>query len=276
MAGTPSAGGDLIAPDFRPGSFIELLRNRSALTQAGITTLTGLSGNVAIPRQASSGTAYWLAESGAPTESQQSIDQVNLSPKTLGAFTDYSRRLMLQSSIDVEGMIRSDLAQVIALEIDRVGLYGLGNTNQPLGVKATTGINTSDFAADTPTWAEVVGMEGLIEADNADIGQMRYIINSTMLANLKVKERASGYPVYVIDNETTMNGYPVIVSNQVATGDVWFGVWSQLILGLWSGLDLTVDPYTHSTSGTIRVVALQDLDYAVRHPESFCRGNNTL
>lgn len=276
VAGTPSAGGDLIAPDFRPGSFIELLRNRSALTQAGITTLTGLSGNVAIPRQASSGTAYWLAESGAPTESQQSIDQVNLSPKTLGAFTDYSRRLMLQSSIDVEGMIRSDLAQVIALEIDRVGLYGLGNTNQPLGVKATTGINTSDFAADTPTWAEVVGMEGLIEADNADIGQMRYIINSTMLANLKVKERASGYPVYVIDNETTMNGYPVIVSNQVATGDVWFGVWSQLILGLWSGLDLTVDPYTHSTSGTIRVVALQDLDYAVRHPESFCRGNNTL
>ena len=44
----------------------------------------------------------------------------------------------------------------------------------------------------------------------------------------------------------------------------------------FSGLDLMVDPYTHSTSGTVRVVAMQDCDIAIRHPESFSRGNNTL
>ncbi len=274
--GTASAAGDLVGTDFRPGSFIELLRNRSALAGLGVASLTGLSGNVAIPRQTGAATAYWVAESGSPTESNQTVDQVNLSPKTVGAFTDYSRKLMLQSSIDVEQMIRQDLATVLALEIDRVGLYGLGNSNQPLGVKLTTGINTVDFGAATPTYAEVVEMESQIAADNADIGAMAYLMNASMRGALKTKDKGTDTGAYVFEPGGTVNGYSAIVSNQVASGDVFFAVWSQLIMAMWSGLDLTVDPYTHSTSGTVRVVALQDVDFGVRHPEGFCRGNNTL
>ena len=180
VVGTASAAGNLVGVDFRPGSFIELLRNRSALAGLGVASLTGLSGNVAIPRQTGAATAYWVAESGSPTESNQTVDQVNMSPKTCGAFTDYSRKLMLQSSIDVEQMIRQDLATVLALEIDRVGLYGLGNTNQPLGIKLTTGINTVNFAGAVPTYAEVVSMESAIAADNADIGAMSYLMNAAM------------------------------------------------------------------------------------------------
>jgi HK97 family phage major capsid protein/HK97 family phage prohead protease len=274
--GSAASAGDLVGTDFRPGSFIELLRNRSALAGLGVTSLTGLSGNVAIPRQTGAATAYWVAESGSPTESNQTVDQVNLSPKTVGAFTDYSRRLMLQSSIDVEQMIRQDLATVLALEIDRVGLYGLGNSNQPLGIKLTTGINTKDFAANTPTYAEVVDMESLIAADNADIGAMAYLMNASMRGALKTKDKGTDTGAYVFEPGGTVNGYNAVVSNQVATNDIFFAVWSQLIMAMWSGLDLTVDPYTHSTSGTVRVVALQDVDFAVRHPEGFCRGNNTL
>ena len=274
--GTASGAGDLVGTDFRPGSFIELLRNRSALAGLGATSLTGLTGNVAIPRQTAAATAYWVAESGSPTESQQTVDQVNLSPKTCGAFTDYSRRLMLQASIDVEQMIRQDLATVLALEIDRVGLYGLGNTSQPLGIKLTTGINTENFGAATPTYAEVVSMESKITADNADIGAMAYLMNATMRGNLKTKDKGTDTGNYVFEPGGTVNGYNAVVSNQVESGDVFFAVWSQLIMAMWSSLDLTVDPYTYSTSGTIRVVALQDVDDAVRHPEGFCRGNDTL
>ena len=273
---TASAAGDLVFTDGRPGSFIELLRKKSALAGLGVGQLTGLQGNVAIPRQTGAATAYWVAESGAPTESNQTVDQVNLSPKTVGAFTDYSRRLMLQSSIDVEQMIRQDLATVLALEIDRVGLYGLGNTNQPLGIKLTTGINTVNFGAATPTYAEVVDMESQIASDDADIGAMAYLMNAAMRGALKTKDKGTDTGAYVFEPGGTVNGYNAVVSNQVASGDVFFAVWSQLIMGMWSGLDLTVDPYTHSTSGTVRVVALQDVDFAVRHPESFCRGADTL
>ena len=273
--GTATAGGNLVETQLDSANFIDLLRNASALDQAGATVLTGLSGNVNIPRQSGAGTAYWVAESGSPTESQQTIDQISLTPKTCGAFTDYSRKLLIQSSIDVENMVRNDLARVIALEIDRVGLYGSGSSNQPLGLKDTTGVLTEDFAADTPTFSEVVALESDVSGANALLGSPVYLMNSAMRGGLKTKAKDSGSGLFVMEGDL-VNGYRGVLSNQVASGDLWFGNFADLIIGYFSGLDLMVDPYTGSTSGTVRVVALQDVDVAVRHPESFSRGNNTL
>ena len=273
--GTASAGGNLVATDLDAGSFIDLLRNASALDQAGATVLTGLTGNVAIPRQSGAGTAYWVAESGVPTESQQTVDQVSLTPKTVAAFTDYSRRLMLQSSIDVENMIRTDLATVLALKIDLAGLYGTGSNSEPLGLKLTTGIGTEDFSADAPTFAEVVAMESDVATANALMGSPVYLMNAAMRGNLKTTKKDAGSGIFLMEG-TEVNGYRGVLSNQVASGDLWFGNFADLIIGYFSGLDLMVDPYTHSTSGTVRVVAMQDVDIAVRHPESFTRGNDTL
>ena len=274
--GTASSAGDLVFTDARPGSFIELLRNRLALNTLGVTMLTGLNGPVSIPRQTGAPTAYWVAEKGAPTESNPTVDQVNLTPKTLGAYTEFSRKLVLQSSIDVEQMVRNELATVIALEIDRAALYGLGNTNQPQGLKLVTGINTEDFNAAAPTYAELVSMESKVNADNADIGAMAYVTNSTTFGGFKTTEKASGTAQFVLEPGGTVNGYPVVRSNQVASGDVFFGVWSQMLMGMWGALDLQVNPYALDTSGGVRVTALQDVDVAVRHPEAFTRGNNTL
>jgi HK97 family phage major capsid protein/HK97 family phage prohead protease len=273
--GTASAGGNLVATELDAGSFIDLLRNASALDQAGATVLTGLTGMVAIPRQTGGGTAYWVAESGASTESQQTVDQISLAPRSVGAFTDYSRRLLIQSSIDVENMVRSDLATVIALEIDRCGLYGTGNNSQPLGLKLTTGISTEDFALDSPTFAEVVALESDVATANALLGSPVYLMNAAMRGNLKVRAKDAGSGLFVMDGDL-VNGYRAVMSNQVLSGDLWFGNFADIVIGYFSGLDLMVDPYTHSTSGTVRVVAMQDVDIAVRQPASFSRGNNTL
>jgi HK97 family phage major capsid protein/HK97 family phage prohead protease len=273
--GTATAGGNLVETQLDSANFIDLLRNASALDQAGATVLTGLVGNVNIPRQSGAATAYWVAESGAPTESQQTVDQVSLTPKTCGAFTDYSRKLMIQSSIDVENMVRNDLARVLALEIDRVGLYGSGSSNQPLGLKLTSGVLTEDFAADTPTFTEVVALESDVTGANALMGNPVYLMNAAMRGSLKTKAKDAGSGLFVMEGDL-VNGYQGVLSNQVASGDLWFGNFADLIIGYFSGLDIMVDPYTGSTSGTVRVVALQDVDIAVRHPESFSRGNNTL
>ena len=273
--GTASAGGNLVATELDAGSFIELLRNASALDQAGATVLTGLTGNVAIPRQSGAGTAYWVAESGAPTESQQTVDQVSLTPKTVAAFTDYSRRLMLQSSIDVENMVRTDLAARLALRIDLAGLYGTGSNSEPLGLKLTTGIATESFTAATPTFTEVVAMESDIATANALLGSPVYLMNAAMRGGLKTKAKDAGSGLFVMEGGE-VNGYQGVLSNQVASNDLWFGNFADLIIGYFSGLDLMVDPYTNSTSGTVRVIAMQDVDIAVRHPESFSRGNTSL
>lgn len=272
--GTNNAGGFTVATDLMADSFIEMLRNRSVVQRAGATVMNGLVGNVAIPKQSAGATAYWVAESGAPTESQQTLAQVTMSPKTVGAYTDFSRKLMLQSSIDIENFVRRDLAQVIALAIDAAALYGTGSNNQPTGLKLQSGVNTKDFAATTPTFAELVAMESEVAADNADIGTMTYLFNPAQRGSLKTTEKSStSAGQFVWEPGNTVNGYRTEVSNQVTAGDVFFGNFADLLLGFWSGLDLTVDPYSNSTSGTVRVVALQDVDIAVRNAVSFCYGD---
>lgn len=269
-AGVPSAGGNLVANELLAGSFIELLRNRMAMMQAGVTMLTGLQGNISVPRQSSAATAYWVGEGGSPTESQQGIDQINMTPKTIGAFVDYSRRLLLQSSIDVEGMVRADIARVIALELDRAAIYGTGSANQPLGLVNTTGIG-SQTITNSGTFAEYIGMETDVAVANADAGAMRYIINATTRGALKSTSIVGTEARFVYENDE-INGYPVIVSNQLQSNDALFGDFSQFVVGMWSGLDLTVDPYAGATAGTVRIIALQDVDYAVRQPGAFCYG----
>ena len=193
-----------------------------------MTTLSGLQGNISIPRQTSAATAYWVGESSSPTESQQAIDQVNMSPKTCGAFVDYSRRLLLQSSIEVEAMVRDDLARVIALELDRVGIYGTGSSNQPLGINNTSGIGSQTITT-FGTFAEYIGMETDVAAANADAGSLRYIINASARGALKSTEKASGTAQFVYENDE-INGYPVIVSNQLQNNDALFGDFSMLIM----------------------------------------------
>ena len=271
-AGIPSAGGNLVADELLSGSFIDLLRNRLALAGAGVTMLTGLQGNISIPRQSSASTAYWVGENVAPSESQQAVDQVNMTPKTVGAFVDYSRRLLLQSSIDVEGMVRNDLTRVIALELDRVGIYGTGSSNQPLGLVNTTGIGSQTIST-YGTFDEYIGMETDVATANADAGSLRYIINAAARGALKstAKSAAAVAAGFVFENGE-INGYPAIVSNQLQNNDALFGDFSMMIMGMWSGLDLTVDPYAGATAGTVRIIALQDVDFAVKQPGAFCYG----
>lgn len=281
--GTATAGGHTVATDLLAGSFIDLLRNKLVIMGMGARMLNDINGNIAIPRQTGGATAYWVAESGAPTESQQAFDQVALTPKTLGAFTDISRRLLLQSSIDVESFVKADIATVIALAIQQAAINGSGASNQPRGILNTSGIGSVAGGTDglAPTWDHLVDLESALSTIDADVGSMGYLTNAKVRGKLKKTQMFSGtngIPVWGSDN--TLNGYSATVTNAVpsnlvkgASGAVCsaiiFGNWADLILAFWSGLDLTVDPYTNSTSGTVRVVALQDCDVAVRHPESF-------
>jgi HK97 family phage major capsid protein/HK97 family phage prohead protease len=269
-----SAGGDVIREELLTGSFIDILRNESACARAGATVLSGLEGNIKIPKQSGAASATWIAEGAAAAESDQTLTQVSLVPRTVGAYTDVTRKLLLQSSIDIENFVRNDLARVIALKIDLAGLYGSGVANEPLGIKNVAGIGAEAFAGAVPTFLEVIAMESDLGTANALVGSPCYITNASMRGSLKgtKKDAGSGEFLWTGGLEGELNGYRALVSNQIAAGDVWFGNFSDLLMGFWSGLDLTVDPYTNSTSGTVRIVALQDCDVAVRNAESFCLG----
>ena len=267
---------DLFSDDYRGTDFIDVLRNASSVMQAGARTLNGLSGDVKIPKKTAAASAAWIAtEGGASTESEMTVGSVSMAPKTLGAFTDVTRQLMIQSSMDVEALIRDDLAQAIALAIDLAGLEGSGSSGQPTGILNTSGVNTvTNFAAANPTFAEAVSLETAIAEDNALMGNLAYILPAAMYGALKTTEKAAGTAQFVVEPGGTINGYRAIVSNQGTAGNLYMGNFADLLVGFFGGLDLVVDPYTASTTGTIRVVALQSMDVAVRHAVSFAFGND--
>lgn len=272
--GTDTAGGHTVATELQ--GLIEMLRNRSVVSQVGATVLTGLEGNIAFPRQTGAGTGYWVAEGSAPTESQQTFDQVALSPKTYGAFTEYTRKLLLQSSIDIENFVRNDLVRILALGIDLAALYGTGANNQPTGVSVQSGINApTAFAAANPTFAEVVAMESAVAEDNADAGSLAYICRPDMRGHFKTTPKFTNTGQTIWEPGNTVNGYAAAVSNQVTAGDLFFGNWSELLIGMWGGMDVMVNPYAMDTSGGVRITVLQSVDMAVRHPVSFAFNNDT-
>ena len=265
----------LIAEDYRGDSFIDILRNESSVMQAGATMLRGLQGNVVIPKKTAGASSGWIATEGNPaSESEFTSGSVTMSPKVIGAFTDATRLLLQQSSLDVENLIRDDLTKSIATAIDLGALAGSGSSGQPTGIKNTSSINTTTFGAANPTWAEIVAMESAIANDNALSGSLGYICRPADFGTLKTTEKATGTAQFVVSPDNSMNGYNVIRSNQVTSGDFYFGNFADLLIGRYGGLDITVDPYALSTSGGVRIVALQTVDVAVRHAVSFCKSSD--
>jgi len=274
---TLSAGVDtqLIAEDYRGGDFIDVLRNTSSVMAAGATMLQGLSGNVVIPKKLTAAGAAWIAQEGDPAaDSEFTVGSVTMSPKVIGARTDATRLLLQQSSLDVENLIRDDLTQALALAIDLGALAGSGSSGQPTGISNTTGINTTQFAAAVPTYSEIVAMESEVATDNALLGNLGYICTPADYGSLKTKSKDTGSGQFVVEPDGRVNGYNVVKSNQVTSGDFYFGNFADLLIGMYGGLDITVDPYALATSGGIRIIALQTIDVAVRHAASFCVSND--
>lgn len=263
-------------------NFISLLRNKMLVGSLGARMLDGMVGDFSLPRQSGGGTAYWVTEGNAPTESNQTADQVNFVPSTVGAFTDITRKFILQSSLSAEEFVRNDLATVLALELDRIAYNGSGSGAEPEGIiqnssVTTVAINTNGGA---PTFAKMVELESAVATNNADIGSLAYVTTPYGRGELKTTAKDAGSGRFLWENNQ-VNGYDAYATNQVpsdltkASGNnlsaVIFGNFNDIVYAFWSAVDVLVDPYTASTSGTVRIVCLQDCDMQLRHNESFAK-----
>ncbi len=267
-ASTFGTGGATIQTDILGGSLIELLRNRMYLTRLGVRNLSGLVGNIAIPRQSGPGTAYWLAEGDSVTASSQALAQLGLTPKRLAAQTGYTKQLLAQSSIDVEAFIREDLMSVLAIAKDLAGIKGTGG-KQPLGIINTPNVGSITFGT-AATWANVVLFETTVSAANADVPAMNWLTTPNVRGKWKTTVKVANYPVFLVE-ENEANGYPLFATNQIGSGNqVIFGNFADAIYGDWAGWDVVVDPYTQAASGQVIITMTILTDFGVRHPASFC------
>ena len=276
-SGFTGSGGNTVATNLLAGSFVEILRNKAFLLQLA-TNLGGLVSNIDIPKQSTKTQGYWIGEDGNAPKQDMDFGLVSLRPKTCASMGEITRKMLNHSSLAVEALLRADLAAGIALEIDRAGFYGDGTANAPTGLANISGVNAVNFAtANAPTFAELVSMETLIAVGNADVDQMAYVTTPGFRGYAKTTKKFSGSTdsMTIWEPGNTVNGYQTKITNQITAGDVFFGNFADVLVGLFGGLEITVDPFTGSAAGRIRVVSMQDVDVQLRRAVSLSYGKHT-
>jgi HK97 family phage major capsid protein len=266
--GTAANGGNTVATNL--GGLIDRLRPVLAVQGLGATVISGLTGNLDLPRLTSGPTAYWVAEDGSTTASDSHFDKVSLSPKTVSGEMYLSRRLTLQSGVAIENLLRQDLAFVLAQALDKAAVQG-GGTNEPDGIlelitaNATSATALSDIAAD---------LISALEIDDVT-GTGGFLTSPTLIATARKIKQETGSNRNVPIAETFHNER-VVASNNVpndggspAKEHLIYGAWSNLVIGYWSGVDILANPYSDASKGGLRLHAFLDADVAVRHDEAF-------
>ncbi len=278
-AGVDAEGGYSVATEV--GGLIEKLDARLVTASLGATRLTGLRGNVSLPKLTGGATASWVDEEGTVTPSAQTFGQLALSPKRLSVRTIYSDQLVNQSSLSVENIVRDDLIKREALALDLAALDGTGASNQPTGVTQASGIGAITFGG-AATWADYVNLWDEIAKDNATLENLAYVTSSTSIAKgLQIAKVSSSDSVMII-NEAPGGGFscmgiPVVMFNQAfaTANQLLIGNWTELVIASWGSRRVTVDPYSAAADGKIAVTTTAFHDIGVRHAESFAASTDS-
>lgn len=267
---TTTSGADLVPENHRADQYIGPLRNRLLARQLGVRVLPGLSGNVSIPKYGTGLTTGWVAENSSVSDGDMTFDEVTLSPKHVGGKTEMSRQLIQQSSPAIEQLVRDDLAYQIAKQIDAAIIHGDGLGNNPTGIMNTANIQTQSLA--TPDWAGVLEMLEKLELENL-VG-INWLTSPDVKTVLASTLKETGIAGYLLEGGR-MADLPLFSTNQLESdstgGKLILGDFSQVMLGIWSEIDILVNPYAEPaySRGGVQVRAMATADVAVRHPQGF-------
>lgn len=269
---TTSAAG-IVPENFRPDQFIGPLRNSLLMRSLGIRVLSGLRGDISIPKYKTGMTAGWVNENEALSESGMTFETIGLKPRHVGALGEMSRQLLQQSDPSIEQLVRDDLSFVMAEALDRAMLTGDG-IKAPLGLLNTVGIQTASLA--DLTFADVLAMVGKL--DDLNITNAQFLTNPKTAAKFRttLKSASSGAEYLMAGGK--LADLAVSVTNQVPlktgtpnTGRIICGDFSQVLLGLWGSVDILSNPYSETAyaRGGVMIRALMTADMSVRHPGAF-------
>ena len=282
ITGIGGTGKDTIATMLLAGQFIDALVATLVLReQLGAEVLTGLVGNISIPKGGSI-SGGWVSEGNNVAKKNPTFGQIPATPHTYGAYVDITRKLLLQSSVNVQAKVLEWLMYACAAGIETAAFQGAGTSGAPTGLcTALTGTAWSN----APTFDKIVDLIAATKTANSYKPSMKFVGNAGVWAKLaKTRDYevltdgastpknvgAIGGSVRLLDTATNkVIGRDFVEANLMPNAKLLFGDFTQLAVCLWSGTDIIVDPYANDTNGGLRLVALQDSDILIKRPESF-------
>ncbi len=278
--GSAASAGNTVATNLQ--GFIGPLRPTPQVQRLGAQMLTGLTGNIEIPRQVSTMESSWEGETDDNAEDQPTFDKISLSPKRLGVMTEVSKQLLVQSSLGMENLLRNDMRVAQQLALDKASINGSGTSNQPEGILNTTGIGLVELGTNGAalTRTHLIALMNEVDIDDALVDAMAYLSPVQVRSHLMNTKLDAGSGRFIMENRNSgILGYNAAFSNQVpsnltkGTGNdlkaIIFGDFRQLIIGQWGGLDLVADPYTKAQKAMVRIIVNAWYDTAVRQPSGF-------
>lgn len=272
MATTPGAKGGYLVNVENMG-FIDILRNRSVARALGARVLSGLEGNVTFARQTGKPSVTWQGGEGTSvTAADQTLGQLSMTPKTAIVVTDVSEQLLRQSNPSAEQFVMADLAADIAIDgVDAASINGTGGA-QPLGVKNTTGVTTGQDASGV-TYAKALAFITTAGAANAIRGRPGWVTNIAGAAVLAQKQRFTSTDTPLWEGnllDGSLIGFPAMSSEQLASGNLIFGSWDELVIGEWGVLELATDTGgTRFNQAQVGIRAMWMVDVMLRYPQAF-------
>jgi len=294
-AATGGSGAEVVFDDFVPTEhrgdmFIEALRARQVLGGLGTTYLSGLTGRIKMPKLATGANAAFVEELADVSDGAGTDGGVTLQPRTMGAFVEMSRLLVMESVPAIEQIIRNDLLASAADRTEFYAINGSGSSGQPTGILNTSGINNLDISSGTDvdalTWADIIALVKLVEEDNGIVNSAAagFLSHPAVKAKLASTAKVSSTDsVQILDAPwTELYGQPIEFTSNVPTtldpGDggndasaLIYGDFSQLMIAQFGAPSILIDPYSNSKSGTIRMVLHAELDVGVRNAVSFAK-----
>lgn len=289
--GTTSESGNLKPTYLRDDLYVDVLRNKLVLNNLGVMVLSGLTGDIDMPRKATASTIGTALEIGSASETNPTTAKVTLSPKRQTAYVEVSKQALIQSALNLENMIRDDLLSGVAVQIESQAINGTGTAPQMTGIRYTSNIGTVAAGTNggTVTWGNVVGLESACANSNAEPDRLAgYLINTKQRGNLKQVQKGTNLPFIWDGGAQPVNGYRVAVSNNVpsnltkgtsttvCSAAIFGSDWSMGVLGFFGAPDVTVDPFTKADTGQVKITLNQFADFGIRQPACFAKIEDLL
>jgi hypothetical protein len=111
----------------------------------------------------------------------------------------------------------------------------------------------------------------LEKLDDVNISNGRWLTTAAIRTALAAAEKVEGSGSGFLYDGGVMAALALAASKSVPAGKLILGDFSQVLLGVWSEVDILVNPYAEPaySRGGIQVRAMATADIAVRHPAGF-------
>ena len=275
------------------------LRSNSLLAATGATQLNGFVGDIKMPSLPTDA-AEEPAEGASVTGNTGAMGAQTLSPQRIAQQMIVTKEAINQTNGNMAAVIAADFGRSIANVQDKIALNSISGVGGATALAGKTGtvvlgteVDTNDLAATTAAdirnlWAEITanGAENNTQfvAHPSDYAHLMGLANVSSVSALVENGQIFGYNVLSSGSVPSINAGALYASELIdggaadvalgaATGwdalrFVYYGDWTDMFYANWGGLDVTVDPFSGISAGTVKIVVDTFFDAKVRRAGS--------